>query len=432
MTEPRNRRLLLIAAEFPPRGGGGVIRVTKLVKYLARLGWDITVVCSDEPVGETADPTLLKEVPETVPIIRIRGPLRALGAAARSTVEASRKKRGGGLLWDVARSLARAFAVPDRWIGWSLKVGRLKPSEIGRPDVILSSGPPHSAHLAARRQARRLGVPFAIDLRDDWAGNPLFASSVPWRGPIDRLLEGRTIRHAAAVVVVSEASRGLYAERYPAISSRLHVIPNGFDPDDVASAEQARAVPANDAPIRFLHAGSLRYQQRRGDVLFDAFGAAARKNHSLVLHLLGSVSPSNAVYAREAIPPANLSFDGFVPHDEALRRMAAADILVVITSESEAGTGTMTGKIFECLAVRRPILLISPPGPGADLVKVAKAGVVADPRDSVALARAIRDVARMARSFDFQGAPPDILAKFDRRQHAETWSSILARITEIR
>jgi glycosyltransferase involved in cell wall biosynthesis len=348
--------------------------------------------------------------------------------AARSTVEASRRKRGGGFIWDGARSIARAFAVPDRWLGWSLKVGRMSAADIGQPQVILSSGPPHSAHLAALSQARRLRVPFVVDIRDDWAGNPLFATSAPWRDPIEHRLERRTLRRAGAVVLVSEASRSLYADRYPAIADRLHVIQNGFDPEDLPSDQGARRQADEEGPVLFMHPGSLRYERRRGDVLFDAFGVVAGENPTFVLHLLGSVSPSNVARAQESIPAPNLSLDGFVPHEEALRRMAGADVLVVISSVSEAGAGSMTGKIFECLAVKRPILLVSPPGPAADLVKSSGAGVVADPRDPVALQMAIREAARLARWPEFQGADPEVMARFDRRVHAERWSAILVAL----
>jgi glycosyltransferase involved in cell wall biosynthesis len=425
MPQPTPGRLLLVAAEFPPRGGGGVIRVTKLVKYLARLGWSITVVCSDEPVGATEDPTLLAEIPDHVRVARIRGPLRGPGATARTAVESARSHRGGGRLWDSARSAARAFALPDRWIGWSLRVGRLSATDVGAPDVIVSSGPPHSAHLAARRLARRFGVPFVIDLRDDWAGNPLFASRAPWRDPIDDRIERRTVRRAAGIVVVSESSKELYARRYPSIARRIHVIPNGFDPEDLPAGIGEHRPPGPGEPVRFLHAGSLRYRQRDPGPLLEAFGRSARADSTLVLHLLGSVSPTNEARARAAIPAASLSLDGFVSHDEALRRMAAADVLVVISSVSEAGGGTLTGKIFECLAVRRPILLISPPGPAADLVKTADAGLVADPGDGEGLAGAIVRSAALARAGGVAGARPEVLARYDRSVQAASWSRLL-------
>lgn len=425
MTQPPARRLLLVAAEFPPRGGGGVIRVTKLVKYLTRLGWQITVVCSDEPIGATEDPTLLDEVPGSVRVIRLRGPLRSAGSVARGAVERAQTRRGGGRLWDLARSASRAFAVPDRWIGWSLRVGRLTAAEIGEPDVIVSSGPPHSAHLAARTLARRFGVPFVVDLRDDWAGNPLFASRAPWRDPIDRRLERRTLRRTAGIVVVSGSARDMYARRYAQIARRIHVIPNGFDPEDMPPGIGEHAPPARGEPVRFLHAGSLRYRQRDPGPFFEAFGRVARTDPTLVLHLLGSVSPSNVDRARAAIPRQNLSIDGFVSHDEALRRMAEADVLVVISSLAEAGAGTMTGKIFECLALMRPILLISPPGPAADLLELAGNGIVADPGDERALREGIRAAADLARVRGWTGAPAEVLALYDRSAQAATWDRLL-------
>jgi glycosyltransferase involved in cell wall biosynthesis len=402
--------------------------VTKLVKYLSRLGWQITVVCSDEPAGETDDPALLDEIPDHVHIVRLRGPLRSVGAAARGVVEGTRSRRGGGRVWDGARAAARAFAVPDRWIGWSLRVGKLTAAEVGHPDVIVSSGPPHSVHLAARSLSRRFGVPFVMDLRDDWAGNPLFASRAPWRDPIDRRLERRAVRGSRGLVVVSDASRDLYRRRYQASSARIHVIPNGFDPEDLPDDVVTRVVPGPDQPVRFLHAGSLRYARRGGESFFDAFGRSARTDPTLVLHLLGSVSPSHAAQAQAAIPEANLSLDGFVPHEEALRRMAMADVLVVISSVSEAGTGAFTSKIFECLAVQRPILLISPPGPAVDLIEAAGIGVTVGPDDAASIADAIAGVAGLVRSRKRTAAPDEVLVTYDRSKHATTWSAILDRV----
>lgn len=414
------RRLLLIAAEFPPRGGGGVLRVTKLVKYLSRLGWEITVICSDEPPSETDDPTLLEQV-SSARILRVRGPLRSLGAAAKSAVEERRSRRGGRFLWDAARSFARAFAIPDRWIGWSRAVARLSADQLGNPDVIVSSGPPHSGHIAARSISRRLGVPFFVDLRDDWAGNPLFASSAPWRTPIDRVLERRALRDAAGIVVVSEASQALYAARYPSLAGRIHVIHNGFDREDLPTS----AVRApSDGRVHFLHAGSLRYAQRDPGPFFEAFGSAASANRLLVLHLLGSISPSNEARARTVISGQSLSIDGFVSHDEALRRMADADVLVVISSVSESGAGALTGKIFECLAAGRPLLLIAPPGPASDLVREADGGVIARPTDVPGLTSAILSLAANAGSYS--GPRSEVLMRFDRGLQTKAWNDLLA------
>src|SRR5207249_4759083 len=121
-------------------------------------------------------------------------------------------------------------------------------------------------------------------------------------------LERRGLQVATGIVVVSEASRDLYATRYPLLVDRVHVIPNGFDPEDLPEAGTYQA--SADGRIHFLHAGSLRYPQRSPAPFFEAFGRAAVTDARLVLHLLGSISPANEALARSMIPAAHLSIDG--------------------------------------------------------------------------------------------------------------------------
>jgi glycosyltransferase involved in cell wall biosynthesis len=104
--------------------------------------------------------------------------------------------------------------------------------------------------------------------------------------------------------------------------------------------------------------------------------------------------------------------------------MSIADVLVVITSEAEAGAATMTGKLFEYLAIGRPILYIAPPGPGADLVRETGAGVIAQPDDPDAIGRALLEVSALAHGQGFRDAPGGVLRQFDRRVLAEAWAEL--------
>ena len=58
------------------------------------------------------------------------------------------------------------------WNVWDAARTALRVASVHRPDVIVSSGPPHSAHEAARRSAENLGIPWVMDMRDPWAGLP--------------------------------------------------------------------------------------------------------------------------------------------------------------------------------------------------------------------------------------------------------------------
>lgn len=419
------RSLLLVTVAFPPWGGGGTLRATKLVKYLSRLGWVPTVVCSDEAAPETFDADILSDIPNTVRILRVKGPFRAAGRVGKSAADGASRRSALRLLARFGKAAARSVLIPDRWLGWARRVGGLDLRSLGRVDTVISTGPPHSAHLAGDRLASRLGVPHVIDLRDDWADNPVNDNQAPWHGRVQALVERRIVSRAARIVVVSDAAREVFAKRHPALAERVIVIPNGYDPEDLPTAPRTDKAPGS--PMVFLHAGTLRHR-RVSAPFFTAFGAESRRNPHLHLELLGQVSPDHEREAKALIPAANLDIRSFVPHAAAMEAMAAADVLVVITSQAEAGPATYTGKIFEYLALRRPILLIAPEGPAASLVREANAGIVADPTDVEAIAAAITQVAALAMDPSFVGVPRELLRRFDRRALAGDWDQMLTTL----
>jgi glycosyltransferase involved in cell wall biosynthesis len=425
MPDTRRPRVLVLAAEFPPIGGGGVMRMTKLVKYLARLGWLVTVVSCDEPAPAVMDPSLLAELAADVTVIRKRGPFRALGASSRSVTQTAGQGSIGRGFVTVLKALVNTLALPDRWAGWAWVVSRMSYNSAREPDVIISSGPPHSVHLAAARLASRWRIPLVIDLRDDWAGNPLYRSRAPWRDPVARRLEAFCLRRAGRVLFISELSRQGYVARYPWLQECSSVIPNGFDPEDFEAAPPSRT-PNPDGAIEFLHAGSL-HGRADGGAFFRAFGAVANDFPApgITLHLLGSVTADQLALAQAAISPDHLRLEDAVPHRAALARMRGAGVLVVILNSLEAWGGTLTGKVFEYLAARRPILVAGPGGLAADLVTMSGAGVAGDPNQGSSLEAAIRQAAAMAADPAYHGADERTVEEYDRAAQAARWSSML-------
>ena len=419
-------RVTIVTCDFPPVGGGAVMRMAKVAKYLPDLGWDVTVICSAEAAAVVIDQGLLDEIPRAVKVVTIKGPFRSIvGPAKRiSGTSSSGGPRRMRRTREVARASAKSVLIPDRWLGWARRVSRLASEELGLPDVILSSGPPHSAHLAGRWLSLRHGVPLVMDLRDDWAHNPPAVFPAFWRAPIQRSLERRCIQRSSAVVHVSEASRTSLQLRYPRLAHRFHAITNGFDPDDLGAIPPRSPSPRGE-PAKFLHAGSLRGNQIVGH-FFEMFGSLARSQPgSLTLELLGEIDPHFRDAALRGADPGSLRLRTSVPHSDALAAMAESDVLVVFIGGGGAGADTMTGKLFEYLALRRPILLVGPPGPAADLVAGSGAGVVADPNDRAQLQAAISKVAALAADPSFAGAPDTVIARFDRRSLAARWATLL-------
>jgi len=414
----------VLAAEFPPLGGGGVIRVTKLVKYLHRLGWQIEVACSDEPLDEAVDFSLLEELPAEVRIHRIRARFHGVsrGVTSRAKEKLPRASLVFRTLFMARQTARRLLAIPDRWLPWALAVARS--SDLLPPNVILGSGPPHSVHVASALLARRWRVPYVVDLRDEWTLRPLTRSRLPWRVIIEGRLERWCVRRAAAVVVVSQESRNRYAARYPGLRHRLIVIPNGYDPEDF---ENLGTPPGpQNSTLTIGYAGSFQVGTEI-EPMFKAIGAATRqevRGRPVRFEMVGPFLPEDVELARRHIAPEQLEVRGFVHHREALRLMDAWDVLFVIATDGDA---SLAGKIYECLALGKPIVVIAPDGPAARLVRSLHAGSVGIPRDVSSIRKAI--VEALAMSERFPGVAASALAVYDRRLQAELWSNLLGSVS---
>ena len=75
-------RALVVAYYFPPIGGGGVNRTVKVVRGLARAGWQVVVLTADRAAW-VRDESQLAEVPDAVRVIRIPNPDWGRVAAVR-------------------------------------------------------------------------------------------------------------------------------------------------------------------------------------------------------------------------------------------------------------------------------------------------------------------------------------------------------------
>jgi len=101
--------------------------------------------------------------------------------------------------------------------------------------------------------------------------------------------------------------------------------------------------------------------------------------------------------------------------------MAGWDALCVVATD---GRASLAGKIYECLALRKPIVVVAPEGPATRLVSELRAGTIADPRDAGSIRAAILGALDMAGP-GFAGASEAALAPYDRRRQAERWAGLL-------
>jgi len=117
---------------------------------------------------------------------------------------------------------------------------------------------------------------------------------------------------------------------------------------------------------------------------------------------------------------------GSVEWEEAIVRVVAARIAVVINAPSTGGDMALPNKLFEALALGRPVLaLTSPSSDTARLLeRLGQDAGVAPPDDPVAIAAAIDRLLTNPPPL----VSPDALGEFDRDRMAERYAALLDEV----
>ncbi|MCW2972293.1 MAG: group 1 glycosyl transferase [Thermoleophilia bacterium] len=435
-------RALLVTYYFPPAGGGGVQRVLGWCRHLPEFAVEVTVAAPAEPHWVDADPTLV--IPPTTQVIRTADPSPGAVIPRDALAQVTGLRR---LLRRIALQ-PRRFALPDIHARWRrpavraiLAAARELPAG-ERWDIVVSSSPPETTHLIARDVARALDIPWVADLRDSWLDLPHLR--------LDRLaprvkharsvrLARRLLTHASAATTVSQPLALDLRRRHPDLP--VHVIENGVEPSDVA-----RAAPRADGyrePDRFvvLYSGNF-FGRQSATSMLHATERLLRDRpdlaDTLVLRFIGGLKPADRARI-EASPllAAVVDHVDFLRHDDVLAHQRAADLLFLYVAPGTGSQGVYTGKVFEYVAARRPVLALVP----ADNVCVellARAGSTTqlggarvDPDDVDAIAAALvaaHDVWREqpgAERGDVD-VPAAVLTRIDRATGARQLADLLA------
>jgi glycosyltransferase involved in cell wall biosynthesis len=366
LPKARRPKLLFLACYFPPLQTSGSVRTWSIAKYLARLGWEVTVV--------TPDPSVWRSVEDCEKIsmeLHREGIGRILTGHKWRCLEPVHLKcwdqNLGWLAGGVCRNIARRFGI-DSNVGWIKSAGRAC-STLGSKDVdvILASGQPYGAFSLARQLSNRLGRPYVLDYRDPWtAGNP--HGGRPSRLAMRR--EASLLEECAAVTIVSP-SWGEALDRLFCVGSKLHVIPNGYD-----SGEMAVIRPYDFGHCAIVYTGIF-YAPKR---IISPFMAALKClkesfneiSNGWYFHFYGVEEN----YVREEADRFGLNdriaLHGRVSRREVLSAVKGAKLAVVITSVAEQGSledkGIVTAKIFEAIGLGTPVLLITPDGSDATTI----------------------------------------------------------------
>ncbi len=414
-------RAMLITYYFPPAGGVSVQRMLKFARYLPLYGYLPTVVTLDPRYAAygATDTALLNQLPPEVRIVRTRAwdPFslyaRVQGLQKKDVVSTCFASEGTpGWKQEAARWIRGNVFLPDARIGWVPYATRAAHRLLRAEDfrVVMTSGPPHSAHLVGSALKKRTGIPWIADLRDPWSDyyyNRFFHQS-GLAGFINARLERRVLLRADAVLSVSESIGRRLRAKAPV--RRYETLYNGYDPNDIPEVPQ----PAKRGG-RFVIAHVGTYAEQRHSEAFVK--AVSRLGTEVELRLVGHVHESVVASFRQAGLGGSLVTIPHVPHRDAIAQMARADMLLLPVERSDLNTGIVSGKVFEYLSVGKPVLGIgSPGGDAASILRETGGGAMFDHEDAQGMHAFMLDHIQQVR--DGRPATPadkQALSKYDRR-----------------
>ncbi len=369
-------KVLIITYYWPPAGGSGVQRWLKFAKYLREFDIEPVIYTVDNANYAIEDEKLQEEIPNGIEVIRkdIFEPnklISFLGSKKKKT-SAGFLKPNPGLLGKIAQYVRANYFIPDArkfWIKPSIKYLKnyLKQHPV---DLIITTGPPHSLHLIGLQLKQELGVKWVSDFRDPWTEIDYFHHLPLTKKSLNkhRGFETEVLKKSDSVIVVGNEMKRSFQKQ----SNKVEVITNGYD-DEVSSTTNQL-----DNSFSITHIGMMN-ADRNPKVFWEAIEELCVENEELKsdlkIRLIGEVSDEvkkNASQLGDIV-----EFVKYVPHEEVKKYQCSTQVLLLCINNVPSAKGIITGKIFEYLQAKRPILAIGPEeGDAADILKKTQSGKI--------------------------------------------------------
>lgn len=323
-------------------------------------------------------------------------------------------------LWELTRHKAGAFLSPAQlpvtaarfaraWGGLTLEQRRLGPA-----DALVAGYPaqldvPFAAALARARRAP-LVVDAMISLSDTLLGDRERVGKLT--GTSLYRLDRFAVRCADLLITDTKSHADYFASEFGVSRERIGVVPVG------AESQLFPPAPPPEGEVRALFYGKLSPLHGLSTVL-----EAARQPGAPPLRIIGGgqLKPwLDAELARDR--PAGLEHVEWVPYEELGGELASASISLGIFGTSEKAKRVVPNKVYQAMAVGRPIVTADTPG-ARELLTDGEDAILVPPGEAEPLGAALKRLAadselrarlgeNARRRFQEVGAPRAVARRF--------------------
>lgn len=424
------KKALIITYYWPPAGGSGVQRWLKFVKYFRDFGIEPIIYTVENPNYPIVDESLAKDIPEGIEILKqpIWEPNNLLAFFGKKKTESAGFLNPNPSFFGKVLQYIRAnYFIPDARKYWvKPSTGYLKNYlESNKIEVIITTGPPHSMHLIGLNLKKELNIKWMADFRDPWTEIDYFQQLPLTKKSLKKhqFLEGEVLKNADVVLVVGKTMR----DKFSKFNSNVVTVTNGFD------GEISETSVELDSKFTVTHIG-LMNADRNPKMLWEVLSEIVGENKEFAadfeLKLIGKADASVIDDISKYELSKNVKVIDYVTHDKVVEFQKKSQVLLLIVNNVPSANGIITGKIFEYLMAKRPILAIAPlNGDLADIIKETNSGVVIDFEDNQTLKKVILDLYSKFYE-DKLIVDSKNITQFHRKELTRKVSELIYKITE--
>ena len=329
------KKVLIIGGFWPYRCGSR--RIYDLVRHLPALGWEPIVLTPRLDRQPNIDCRFI----ETGYKSFVGSSKQDLGNQLKEKYKDVKGKKFYKFCFNLVKEV---FAYPDedkKWKKFALEEAEklIKKEKI---DAIISVWP-ETSHLIAKELKRRHNIPWIADFPDLWSQNCAYPYGFI-RKIIDRRLEKKTIKEANILTAISHC----WAESLQKLHKDKEIvfITHGYDE------------PSNE-PVELSKKFNILYTGIFYDGMRDLKKVLDAIDYLIDNKIMDKNDVEVQIYGTDTNYPkleGVTKHYGVISREECLQKQREAQVLLMLKWEDPKDRGVYSGKIFEYLAAKRPIL----------------------------------------------------------------------------
>ena len=362
-------KILIISTFFPPQNSIASLRPYSWAKYWKRAGHDITVlttnkVKTDVHLSYDCSNFNIIALPVGIPFAKARKDLKL------NTKKTQKQKQNiysfvRLSVFGIIKKLYINFTektgcfhscrYPDWHDGWAkamIKYLNENSSLLNGVRFVISTGGPYSVHRVGFYIKKNYpNIKWIIDWRDLWSKNHNFRGLFVFRW-YERLLE---MRFHSTADIITTVSDGLADELSIMTTTPVHIIYNGYDPEDYQNI--TAIAPQSNSQLTFVYTGYI-YDGYDIMPFLEAVSNLIKK-HLISINDVSLIFAGSNADCIDKITMLGLKgcyhYLGYLSRGEALKLQYNADVVLFFELKKSSMKGVLSGKLFEYLVVAKEI-----------------------------------------------------------------------------